>query len=49
MKNSPGCLQQRRGSDCTTAQSDASLNPARHVLLNFTPEFLITKHLINFL
>ena len=32
MTNSSGCLQQRRGSDCTApAQSDAFLYPARHV------------------
>ena len=28
MTNSPGCLQQRRGKDCTAAQSDACLYPA---------------------
>ena len=47
MTNSLGCLQQRRGSDCTAAQSDACLYPARHVLFILTREFLITKHLIN--
>ena len=31
MTKSPGCLQQRRGSDFTAAQSDACLYPARHV------------------
>ena len=45
--NSSGFLQKRRGSDCTGAQSDAFLYPARHVLLILTREFLITKHLIN--
>ena len=44
--NSSGFLQIRRGSD-GTAQSDALLYPARHVLLILTREFLITKHLIN--
>ena len=48
MTNSPGCLQQRRRSDCTAAQSDACLYPARHVLLILTREFLITKQLIVF-
>ena len=47
MTNSSGFLQQRRGSDCTPAQSDAFLYPARHVLLILTREFLITKRLIN--
>ena len=47
MTNAPGCLQQRHGSDCTAAQSDACLYPARHVLLILTRKFLITKHLIN--
>ena len=47
MTNSSRCLQQRRGSDCTAAQSDACFYPARHVLLILTREFLITKHLIN--
>ena len=46
MTNSPGCLQQRRESDSTAAQSDACLYPARIVLLILTREFLITKHLI---
>ena len=45
--NSPGCLQQRRGSDCTAAQSDACLYPARHGS-HFDGRFLITKHLIIF-
>ena len=44
MTNAPGCLQQRRGPDCTAAQSDACLYP---VLLMLTCEFLITKHLVN--
>ena len=43
MTNSPGCLKQRCGSDCTAAQSDACLYPARHVLLILTREFLIYK------
>ena len=43
MTNSSGCLQQRHGSDCIAAQSDACLYPARHVLLILTREFLITK------
>ena len=47
MTNSPGCLQQRVGSDCTSAQSDACLYPARHILLILTRQFLITKHVIN--
>ena len=45
--NSSGFLQQRRGSNCTAAQSDAFLYPARHVFLILTCEFLITKHPIN--
>ena len=32
MTNSPGCLQQRHGPDCTPAPSDACLYPAWHVL-----------------
>ena len=48
MKNAPGCSQQRHGSDCTAAQPDACLYPARHVLLILTRKFLITKHLIVF-
>ena len=47
MTNSSGCLQQRRGSDCSAAQSDACLYPARRVLLILARDFLITKHLIN--
>ena len=43
MTNSTGCLQQRRGSDGTAAQSDACRYPDRHVLLILTDEFLITK------
>ena len=40
MTNSPGCLQQGSGSDCTAAQSDACLYPARHDLLISIREFL---------
>ena len=43
MTNSPGRLQQRRGSDGTAAQSDACRYPDRRVLLILTCEFLITK------
>ena len=43
MTNSPGCLQQRLGSDCTTAKADACLYPARACFTHFDTRILDYK------
>ena len=43
MTNPPGCLQQRLGSDCTAAQSDACPYPARACFTHFDTRILDYK------
>ena len=51
MTNFPGCLQQKRGSDCTAAQSDACLYPARLCFTHFETRILDykTSQLLSFI